>query len=253
MTSFAVSHVSGRYKTLNNRKHPEASTRMVVPDSLRLEKPLALLKSASILLLSLSTPADEDITCRSTGRCFHMKPTFRPFSGQDQPNRSSGDRPNDREKRWDSRTRLLLFACGVEDAQLMMLYSERVEIVYLPSHDMQEVREEIERFNPKLILCGAGAFLEALPAPFQGPPSRPMPGANRAIREPNKPRLARRELKILAMLAKGQTNDEIARALRLSSRTVKRVLSNLFERLEVTNRTELVGRAAELSLLQEDS
>jgi DNA-binding NarL/FixJ family response regulator len=58
-------------------------------------------------------------------------------------------------------------------------------------------------------------------------------------------------MKILSMLAKGQTNNEIAQALRLSSRTVKRVLSSLFERLEVTNRTELVGRAAELSLLQD--
>ena len=60
-------------------------------------------------------------------------------------------------------------------------------------------------------------------------------------------------MKILAMLAKGQTNDEIAKALRLSSRTVKRILSSLFERLQVTNRTELAGRVAELSLLQDDN
>jgi DNA-binding NarL/FixJ family response regulator len=182
-----------------------------------------------------------------------MKPTFRPVSVQDQPNRSSGDRPNDREKRWDSRTRLLLFACGADDAQLMMLYSDRVEIAYLPSHDMEEVREEIERFKPKLILCGADAFLDAFPALPSGRPNRPASCANRTIAEPDKPLVAKREMKILSMLAKGQTNNEIAQALRLSSRTVKRVLSGLFERLEVTNRTELVGRAAELSLLQEDS
>jgi DNA-binding NarL/FixJ family response regulator len=60
-------------------------------------------------------------------------------------------------------------------------------------------------------------------------------------------------MKILAMLVKGQTNDEIAKALRLSSRTVKRILSSLFERLQVTNRTELAGRVAELSLLQDDN
>ena len=41
--------------------------------------------------------------------------------------------------------RVLLFACGGDDAQLMLIYSERIEITYLPSYDMAEVREEIER------------------------------------------------------------------------------------------------------------
>jgi DNA-binding CsgD family transcriptional regulator len=221
---------------------------MVVPDSLRFKKLLALLKSAPILLLSRATSADQSPVGRRAG-ALHMKPTFRPFSGQDQPNRSSGDRPSDREQRRDSRTRLLLFGCGADDAQLMMLYSERVQIAYLPSHDIEEVREEIERFKPKLILCGADAFLDAFPALPSGKPNRPASSANRTI---DKPLVAKREMEILSMLAKGQTNDEIAQALRLSSRTVKRILSSLFERLEVTNRTELVGRAAELSLLQEN-
>ena len=59
-------------------------------------------------------------------------------------------------------------------------------------------------------------------------------------------------MKILSMLAKGETNDEIAKALHLSSRTVKRNLSSLFERLRVTNRTELASRVAELSLLEDE-
>jgi DNA-binding NarL/FixJ family response regulator len=134
----------------------------------------------------------------------------------------------------------------------MMLYSDRVEITYLPSHDMEEVRDEIERFKPKLILCGADAFLDALPAPSIGRANHTRPNATRTMTEAGKPLFARREMKILTMLAKGQSNDEIAKALRLSSRTVKRVLSSLFERLEVTNRTELVGRVAELSLLEDD-
>jgi DNA-binding NarL/FixJ family response regulator len=66
------------------------------------------------------------------------------------------------------------------------------------------------------------------------------------------PPIARREKKVLTMMAKGHTNEEIAQALRLSSRTVKRILSSLFERLGVSNRTELAGRVAELSLLEND-
>jgi DNA-binding NarL/FixJ family response regulator len=181
-----------------------------------------------------------------------MKPTARPLRGQGQPNRGDEDRLSGPRKRAESRTRMLLFACDTADAQLMMLYSNSVEIAYLPSHDMEEVRKEIERFNPKLILCGAEAFLDALPAPFPGGSNRPKPNTTRAITEAGKPLVAKREMKILAMLSKGQTNDQIAQALRLSSRTVKRVLSSLFERLQVTNRTELVGRAAELFLLEDE-
>jgi DNA-binding NarL/FixJ family response regulator len=65
------------------------------------------------------------------------------------------------------------------------------------------------------------------------------------------PPVSRREMKILSMLANGETNDQIAKTLRLSSRTVKRDLSSLFERLQVTNRTELANRVAKLSIFEE--
>jgi len=55
------------------------------------------------------------------------------------------------------------------------------------------------------------------------------------------------------MLAQGKTNDEMAEALRLSTRTVKRTLSGLFERLRASNRTELTSRAAKLRLLENDA
>jgi DNA-binding NarL/FixJ family response regulator len=147
---------------------------------------------------------------------------------------------------------MLLFACGSDDAQLMMLYSDRVEITYLPSRDMEEVREEIERFKPKLILCDADAFLDALAAWPPAVSNHPKQNEVHPTTEAGNPPVTRREMKVLTMLAKGQTNDEIAKALRLSSRTVKRILSSLFERLQVTNRTELAGRVAELSLLEKD-
>jgi DNA-binding NarL/FixJ family response regulator len=181
-----------------------------------------------------------------------MKPTVQPSRGQNQPNRGGGNIPSSSERRGEPRTRMLLFACGSDDAQLMMLYSDRVEITYLPSYDMEEVREEIERFKPKLILCGADAFLDILPAWPPGVSNRLKQTEVHTTKAGNPP-VTRREVKVLTMLAKGQTNDEIAKALRLSSRTVKRILSSLFERLEVTNRTELAGRVAELSLLEKDT
>jgi DNA-binding NarL/FixJ family response regulator len=148
--------------------------------------------------------------------------------------------------------RVLLFACSADEAQHLMRYGDRIQVAYLPSYDLEEIREEIERFNPNLVLCGADVFLGAYPAqPAGDAPSNKPDGAHTNAEVVN-PSVAPREIKVLTMLAKGRTNDEIAKALRLSSRTVKRILTNLFERLSVNNRTELAGRAAELSLLERD-
>jgi len=182
-----------------------------------------------------------------------MKPATRSFRSQSQPNRGKGDRASSARKRAEPRVRVLLFACGADDAQRMMIYSDGMEITYLPSYDMEEVQDEIERCKPKLILCGVDAFLDALPARSPGASPRPRKNEIRTTAEAGDLPVARREVKILTMLAKGQTNDEIAKALRLSSRTVKRILSSLFERLQVTNRTQLAGRVAELSLLEHDN
>ena len=44
--------------------------------------------------------------------------------------------------------------------------------------------------------------------------------------------------KVLALVAEGKTNKEIAGALELSDKTVKNYLSHVFEKLNVSRRTE---------------
>ncbi len=114
-----------------------------------------------------------------------------------------------------------------DDAQYMMKHGDRIEIAYLPSQDMEEVRLEIERLDPNLVLCSADAFLDTYPARRTDHTSIDKPDESRTDAESVSPLIARREMRVLAMLAKGQTNDEIAKALRVSSRTVKRILSSL--------------------------
>lgn len=55
--------------------------------------------------------------------------------------------------------------------------------------------------------------------------------------------LSRRELEVLQLLAAGATNDDIARTLFLSEKTVKSHLSNIFRKLAVTNRTQAAAKA----------
>lgn len=56
-------------------------------------------------------------------------------------------------------------------------------------------------------------------------------------------RLSPRELTVLLWMKEGKTNWEIARILGLSERTVRFHVGSIFEKLDVTSRTQAVARA----------
>jgi two-component system NarL family response regulator len=64
--------------------------------------------------------------------------------------------------------------------------------------------------------------------------------------------LTPRELAALRLMANGSTNKEIAVALEISERTVKSHLAHLFEKLQVTSRTEAVRVATRRGLVRFD-
>ena len=61
--------------------------------------------------------------------------------------------------------------------------------------------------------------------------------------------LTARECDILARLASGQSNKELARTLAISPNTVKTHLARVFEKLEVQNRMQAVEKARWLALI----
>jgi DNA-binding NarL/FixJ family response regulator len=63
------------------------------------------------------------------------------------------------------------------------------------------------------------------------------------------PALSSRERQVLALVAEGNSNPAIGRALFLSETTVKTHLGHVFEKLGVNDRTRAVTRALELGLL----
>jgi len=65
------------------------------------------------------------------------------------------------------------------------------------------------------------------------------------------PRLTRRERQVVALIAHGATNTEIAEHLHLSAYTVKDHTVSAFRKLGVRNRVEAAARAEVLGLAEE--
>jgi ATP/maltotriose-dependent transcriptional regulator MalT len=59
-----------------------------------------------------------------------------------------------------------------------------------------------------------------------------------------------RELEVLELLAEGLSNKEIAARLYVSSHTIKTHLSNLYQKLEVSRRTQAIQKARMLGILR---
>lgn len=62
--------------------------------------------------------------------------------------------------------------------------------------------------------------------------------------------LSKRETEIIQLVAEGYTNKELAKQLFLAHSTVKKHMSNIYSKLNVSNRTKAMVRARELGLLE---
>lgn len=76
------------------------------------------------------------------------------------------------------------------------------------------------------------------------------PAAADAAPSPLLDPLTEREQEILNLIARGQTNRQIADALFISVGTVKGHVNHIFGKLDVTNRTQALVQARELNLLK---
>jgi LuxR family transcriptional regulator, maltose regulon positive regulatory protein len=78
------------------------------------------------------------------------------------------------------------------------------------------------------------------------PAGRTVAGSMPGLVEP----LTKRELEVLALLATGRSNQQIADELVVALDTVKKHVSRVLDKLGATNRTQAVARARELELLR---
>lgn len=139
--------------------------------------------------------------------------------------------------------KLRLVVILVDDPIVTSLSSEASEVlIFRDAENGDRLREILSGFCPDIVLLGSGALMEfGLVAPSASPYEQ---GLEHVPSSSHSPRALNRRLKAtLFFLNKGLQNAEIAQQLKVSTRTVKGYLQQLFVIFEVSNRTELLGVA----------
>ena len=67
--------------------------------------------------------------------------------------------------------------------------------------------------------------------------------------ETQAPLLSEREVEVLQLMAKGSANKEIAVSLSITDSTVKTHVANIFQKMDVSGRTEAVTRALQMGII----
>jgi DNA-binding CsgD family transcriptional regulator len=143
---------------------------------------------------------------------------------------------------------------SAEDAEALGSFSLAFGLVY--ERSVLRTRLRVQRQEMRQVAAWADARsgeLEdrlvslqegAKPAPGASPESASTQEANGALRD----LLTRRELEVLELMVRGQTNGAIARDLVLATGTVKFHVKNILRKLHASNRAEATSRYLRLTL-----
>ena len=168
--------------------------------------------------------------------------------------------------------RCLSATSGAEALALTSSYRPHVALVdlFVGEESGAEICERLRALEPRtrvLLFSGAGEISPqaAVAAGASGFVSKDWParriasavravGLGRTVFEPHRQSgihgLTQRERSVLALIASGATNAEIAGELHLSPHTVKEYASGVYRKLGVRNRAEAVQRAQRLGLIR---
>jgi DNA-binding NarL/FixJ family response regulator len=109
---------------------------------------------------------------------------------------------------------------------------------------LKDAKEEEMLRAIRAVATGEAIFSRTIAARMIDFFAAPRPSAPRELF----PTLTEREREILQWLTRGSTNHDIARRLVLSVKTVNNYVSNIFTKLQVTDRTQAIIRARDAGL-----
>jgi len=107
-----------------------------------------------------------------------------------------------------------------------------------------------EGFGPQGRVAERSSTIHVLvvPADFDKEPARLVQQDAERTDQPRDHRLSSREVHVLAQVAAGMSNKQIAKLLGISQKTVRNHLSRIFGKLSASNRTEAVMHAMRMGL-----
>jgi DNA-binding NarL/FixJ family response regulator len=136
--------------------------------------------------------------------------------------------------------RIVLLAEDLTRAETVRLMQSGVKAILPRDSSASEITSALEAVSEGLVAFSPDFLRLLLPAPAEG--------AEQDFEYLNDP-LTSRESEVLALLAGGAGNKEIAAQLRISEHTVKFHVSSILGKLGATTRTEAVSRGYRLGLI----
>ncbi len=134
--------------------------------------------------------------------------------------------------------RVLMLTISQDDADLLEAIRAGADGYLLKNTEPDDLRKAILR-----VADGLGALSPEVTAPV-------LRALARYTMESPTPLLSDRELEVLECMVDGLTTQQMAGRLFISENTVKTHVRHIFEKLEVSNRAEAVGKAMQMGLVK---
>ena len=144
---------------------------------------------------------------------------------------------------------------GVEAVQQIRAIDPQARVIILTTYDADEdIARALQAGAKAYILkdIAADALVTCIRDVLAGKTYLAPAAAAKLAERVTQVQLTPRELAALQLMANGSSNKEIAVALKISERTVKSHLAHLFDKLQVTSRTEAVRVATRRGLVRFD-
>jgi DNA-binding NarL/FixJ family response regulator len=143
-------------------------------------------------------------------------------------------------------TRTIMLTAAIEREQVVEALQLGVRGIVLKHSALQLLLKSIRCVNEGQYWVGQESVSDLIHALRRMKPSNSASGVRRNFG------LSSREMEVIALIVAGYTNKDLARKLGISENTAKHHLTNIFDKLGVSNRLELVLYAVDHGLVTGD-